>query len=332
MDNSEEIPAPVLEFEVTASEGVRLDRYLARKLEEVSRTRLQGLVKDGLVTVNGSRVRPSYPVEAGDRIRVVLTPVEPPGLVPQDIPLDILHEDEHLLVLNKPAWLVVHPGSGKTKGTLANALAYHVASLSGVSGLQRPGIVHRLDKNTSGVMLVAKTDAAHHKLARQFLERTIRKEYLAVVYGVMEFDSDSVQGRIARHRANPEVMQVHPVHGKPSVTHYSVLERFDGFTFVRVYPLSGRTHQIRVHLAHIGHPIVSDELYSRRKPLRFSEIHPRNLDDGNFQDRVLLARQALHAHRITFRHPATGEERTFEAPLAADIEELLRILRKHAKS
>ncbi len=325
-------PSAVLEFDAAASSGVRLDKYLASKLEDYSRTYLQNLVKKGLATVNGARVRPSHVVEPDDRIRVVLAnDPKSEQLVPQDIPLDIVYEDEHLLVIHKPPFLAVHPGAGRSSGTLVNALAYHIEKLSQVAGFERPGIVHRLDKNTSGVMLVAKTDRAHFKLARQFEQREVAKEYLAIVYGVMEFDSDAIGFPISRHRARPDRMQVNPLHGKDALSHYAVEERFDAFTLVRVFPKTGRTHQIRVHLAAIRHPVVADDFYSRHRELRFSDIRPRNLTEGNVADRVLLRRQALHAHRITVKHPETDEPVTFEAPLHDDLDHVLSALRRHAK-
>lgn len=321
----------IIEFEASSSRDLRLDKYLAGKLEDRSRTYLQGLVKRGLATVNGARVRPSYVVEARDRIRVVLEAEPDAPIRPENIPLDIIHEDESLLVINKPPYLVVHPGAGWSSGTLVHALAYHIGSLSQVAGNERPGIVHRLDKNTSGVMLVAKTDAAHHKLASQFERREVQKEYNAIAYGVMEFDNDVIQYPISRHRARPDRMQVNSMHGKPAMTSYEVIERFDGFTFVRLFPKTGRTHQLRVHLAAVRYPIVADEVYARRKELLFSEIRPRNLSEGNVADYPLMRRQALHARRIDIVHPDSGERVTFEAPLAPDFARVLSMLRKHAK-
>jgi len=328
--NADASQTTVLEFVAGTPPGLRLDRYLAGKLTDYSRTHLQRLIKKGLVTVGGSRVRPSHAVEEGDRIRVVLEPAEDDRLRPENLPLDILHEDESLLVVDKPPYLVVHPGSGHKNGTLVNALAYHVSSLSEVAGHDRPGIVHRLDKNTSGVMIVAKTDAAHFKLSRQFERREVQKEYFAICHGVLELDGDSIPYPLARHRHRPDRMAVNTVHGKPAMTHYQVVERFDGFTFVRVFPKTGRTHQIRVHLAAIRHPIVADETYGPGRELTFSEIRPRNLEDGNYVDHVLLRRQALHAHRIAFRHPDTDESVAFESPLAPDLERVLSVLRRHA--
>jgi 23S rRNA pseudouridine1911/1915/1917 synthase len=333
MESTPNDDAPVVEFEASPSEPIRLDRYLASKLTDHSRSYLQDLVKRGHATVNGSRVKPSHPVAPRDRIRVVLQRGGDDRIEPEDIPLDLLHEDDSLLVINKPPFLVVHPGAGWWTGTLVHALAHHAENLSQVAGHDRPGIVHRLDKNTSGVMLVAKTDAAHMKLSRQFEQRVVRKEYLAITYGSMEFDTDVINRPISRHRYRPDRMQVNAVHGhgKESVTEYAVEERFDGFTLVRVFPKTGRTHQIRVHLAAYGYPIVADEVYASKRSLSFSEIRPRNLEDGNVADHVLLRRQALHAHRITVSHPDTGEPMTFEAPLATDLERLLSILRRHAK-
>ncbi len=321
----------IIEFVASEPQDVRLDRYLATKLTDYSRTYLQGLVKRGLVTVNNRRVRPSRVVEDADRIRVVLEAEVDDAIKAENIPIEVLYEDESMLAINKPPYLAVHPGAGRPAGTLVNALAYHIQNLSQVAGHDRPGIVHRLDRNTSGVMLVAKTDSAHYKLSRQFERREVQKEYLAITYGVMEFDSDVIQYPLSRHPARADRMQVNTLHGKPAMSQYSVVERFDGFTFVRVFPKTGRTHQIRVHLAAIRHPIVSDEVYAKRKELGFSEIRPRNLEEGNYADRVLMRRQALHARRISVHHPDTGERMTFAADLAPDFERVLSVLRKHAK-
>ncbi len=319
-----------IDIEVRDDSGERVDKYLGRRLAEYSRSYLQALIREGGVLVNGAAVKASHPVYSGDRIRVSMRATEEPPITPLAIPLEIIHQDEAIVVINKPPNLMVHPGAGEHSRTLVNALAYHFGTLSRVAGETRPGIVHRLDKNTSGVMVVAKTDIAHYKLARQFLERTMEKEYLALVYGVVELNSDYIQLPIGKHRRQHDKMAVNALYGKDAVTAYSVLERFDGFTLVRVNPKTGRTHQIRVHLSAIGHPIVADSLYSRRRELNFSEIHPRHVEDGNVKERVLISRHALHACRLTLDHPTTGTRLTFVAELASDMERVVRVLRKHA--
>jgi 23S rRNA pseudouridine1911/1915/1917 synthase len=319
-----------IDFEVRDDAGERLDKYLSRRLPEHSRNYLQSLIRKGGVLVNGVAVKASHTVVHGDRIHLTPAAADEPPIEPKPIPLEILHEDDSIVVINKPPRLMCHPGAGQHNHTLVNALSYHVRQLSQVAGDTRPGIVHRLDKDTSGVMVVAKTDIAHYKLARQFQERTMQKEYLAISYGVIDLDSDYIHLSIGRSRRQPDRMAVSPLYGKEAVSAYTVLERFDGFTFVRVAPRTGRTHQIRVHLAAIGHPIVADGIYSRHRQLRFSEIQPRHLEDGNVTDYVLLDRQALHAHSLTLDHPVTGARLTFVAELAPDMENLLRVLRKHA--
>jgi 23S rRNA pseudouridine1911/1915/1917 synthase len=319
-----------LELEVRDDSGDRLDRYLARRLPEYSRSYLQALIKTGGVLVNGVAVKASHAVSPGDRIRLIPAATEEPLISPQPIPLDILFEDDSIVVIDKPPRLMVHPGAGEHTRTLVNALAFHVGKLSHVAGDTRPGIVHRLDKDTSGVMVVAKTDIAHYKLARQFQERTMQKEYLAVVHGVVELDTDFIRLAIGKSRRNHEKMTISPLYGKDSVTSYTVLERFDGFTHLRVQPKTGRTHQIRVHLAAIGHPIVADPVYGRRKALLFSDIRPRHLEDGNRKEEPLMVRQALHAYSLTLEHPTTGARMTFVAEPPPDMQRLLRALRAHA--
>ncbi|MBI3844328.1 MAG: RluA family pseudouridine synthase [Planctomycetes bacterium] len=319
-----------IDIEVRDSRGDRLDKWLSKRLQEYSRSYLQALIRTGGVLVNGVAVKASHTVSSGDLIRLTPASTDEPPISPQPIPLDILHEDEAIVVVNKPPHLMVHPGAGNHTNTLVNALAYHIQSLSQVAGETRPGIVHRLDKDTSGVIVCAKTDIAHYKLARQFQERLMQKVYLAVVYGVMPLDSDVIQLPIGKSRRNHEKMMISPLYGKEATTTYTVLERFDGFTFVRVAPRTGRTHQISLHLSAIGFPVVSDPVYSQHRALLFSDIQPRHLQEGNFRDRTLISRQALHAHCLTLDHPTTGTRMSFVAELAPDMEELVRTLRKHA--
>jgi 23S rRNA pseudouridine1911/1915/1917 synthase len=298
-------------------QGDRLDVFMVRRFPGYSRTQLARQIDDGHVAVNGrvgGRVRPGMRIDAGDEVRVYLSQRTEPYAAPEKIPLTVLYEDEFMLVIDKPPGLTVHPGNGEKGGTLANALAYHFGELSRVQGPMRPGIVHRLDKDTSGVILVAKDDQTHHGLASQFRERTVHKTYLAVVRGVVELDADLVSAPIGVHKRMPTRMSVRFDIGRASETFYEVVERFPRHTLVKCMPKTGRTHQIRIHMEYIGHPIVSDKLYGGTEP-------------------ALLAycpRQALHAHRISFRHPATGEQMTFESPMPPDIAALVEHLRAGA--
>ena len=256
-------------------------------------------------------MKPALRIEQGDEVRVYLTQRTEPYAAPEKIPLTILYEDQWMLVLDKPPGLTVHPGAGAKSGTMANALAYHFGQLSRVQGAMRPGIVHRLDKDTSGVILVAKDDLTHHGLATQFRERTVRKTYLAVVRGVVELDADLISAPIGNHKRLPMRMSVRFDVGRASETYYEVAERFTRHTLVRCMPKTGRTHQIRIHMEFTGHPVVGDRLYGGMEPA-LQDICPR---------------QALHAHRISFRHPQTGEEMTFESPLPPDMQTLVDHLR-----
>ncbi len=307
-------PFEIHTFEVAAADHeVRLDVFLVGRLSEHSRSYLARQIKDGRVTVDGGaggRVRPALRLEQGQSVRAELAPRVDLIATPEPMPLTILHEDDRVLAIDKPAGLTVHPGAGQTRGTLANALAYHFASLSQVQGPLRPGIVHRLDKDTSGVILVAKDDRAHHHLAAQFAERTVTKEYEAVVKGVMELDADIVSAPLGPDRRHPTKQSVRLDIGKAAQTYFEVVRRFDAATYVRCRPRSGRTHQIRVHLASIGHPIISDRNYGGVV---------RHLT-------VSCGRQALHARRITFRHPESGEDMTIEAPLPDDFARLVAVL------
>lgn len=275
---------------------MRLDRFLAERFSSHSRARIQEGIKAGCVLRNGRRCRPSEAVRAGDVIRWS----EPPpaeigaGAAPEAIPLDILYEDEHLIVLDKPAGLVVHPGAGNRRGTLVSALLHHGSGLSRTGGMERPGIVHRLDKETSGCLVVAKTDAAHHRLARQFASREVAKTYLALVRGVPRHSSGTVDAPLARHAVQRKKMAVAEAgRGRPAVTEYRVLSSHAGLSLIECRPQTGRTHQIRVHLKHLGCPVVGDPLYGRR------ENHSRHM---------------LHAWKLSFVHPATGQRLDFEAP------------------
>jgi len=299
--------------------GRRIDQYLAAALPDFSRTFIQKLIREARVLVNDRQVKPSYQVRRGDRVSIQVELPEGPAVAAEDIPLDILYEDEALIAINKPPDMVVHPAKGHQSGTLVNALLGHTRTLSSAYGELRAGIVHRLDRDTSGVILAAKTDAAHAALAAQFEARTVEKHYLAVVEGEPEYDSDLIDAPLGRSRRNPEAVAVRR-DGKPAQTIYRVVRRFSGFAELDVQPLTGRTHQIRVHLAHIGHPIVADLLYSNRPALYRSELLGRRPGED---EEPLIERQALHARSIAIDHPLSGQRMVFEAPVPRDVERLL---------
>jgi len=303
-------------------EGRRLDQYLAAALADFSRTFLQRLIREGRVTVNGEAAKPSYLIRRGDRIELSTDLPEGPLVAGEDIPLDVLYEDEHMLAINKPPDMVVHPAKGHQSGTLVNALVGHTQTLSSAYGELRAGIVHRLDRDTSGVILAAKTDAAHSALAKQFEARTVEKHYLAVVEREPQLDADLIDAPLGRSRRHPEAMAIRH-DGKPAQSIYRVQRRFRGFALLDVELLTGRTHQIRVHLVHIGHPVVADSLYGTRGALYRSDLLGRPPAED---EPPLIERQALHAHRIAIAHPATGERVEFTAPLPHDIEALLAAL------
>jgi 23S rRNA pseudouridine1911/1915/1917 synthase len=302
------------EYHVTAQEtGVRLDQYLASQTAEISRNQVQHLIDQGMVKVNGQLPRASYKVRSGDFITLQIPPVEKLTLVAEDIPLDIVYEDSDLLVVNKPAGLVVHPAAGHHQGTLVNALLHHCVDLTGIGGSLRPGIVHRLDKDTTGLLVVSKNDFAHQFLSAELKARRIKREYLALVHGELREESgliDAPLGRDPRDRKKMAVVQND--HGRPARTHYRVRERYPGHTLLEVSLETGRTHQIRVHLAFAGYPVAGDPLYGQRHNL------------------LRLTAQALHAYRLTFAHPRSGEQLTFNAPLPPDFASVLAELRAKA--
>ncbi|HEX8199054.1 MAG TPA: RluA family pseudouridine synthase [Isosphaeraceae bacterium] len=308
--------------------GKRIDAYLASRFPDYSRSVIQKVIDAGAVQVNGQPVKASYRVRLDDQIRVWLPELADEAPTPEEIPIPVVYEDEALVVVDKPPGMVTHPAKGHWSGTLVNALQFHFDTLSTVGGENRPGIVHRLDRDTSGLLIVAKDDRAHKGLAQQFEARTIQKEYLALVAGVPERDSDYVERPIGFHPTNREKMAIRlPADGgKEAVTFYEVRERFARAALVRCRPQTGRTHQIRIHLAHVGHPILADKLYSGRdRVTRCDLLGPDAPDAGA----VLLARQALHAHALRLVHPLTGATLSFTAPLPADMAGVLAVLRGH---
>ena len=312
-------------------DSTRLDQYLAGVFSEYSRSVVQKVIDAGGVWVNGKTVKASYKVRHGDVIRILPPQPTHPIPVPEDIPLQILYEDEYLAVVNKPADMVVHPAKGHWSGTLVNALRFHFDKLSEVNGDYRAGIVHRLDRDTSGVILIAKEGQTHRDMSLQFEQRKVFKEYVAITAGVLDRDSDYIEAAIGHHphdRVKMTVVLDEEDEGdaKDACSYYEVIERFRGFTFCRVQPRTGRTHQIRVHLASVGCPVLADKIYSGRDCLRLSDLVPQ-LDPE--ADEVLLPRQALHAHRLRFRHPRRGNVLEIEAPLPPEFVKTLDALRRH---
>lgn len=293
-----------------------MDVWLTQQAIALSRARIQALIHDGHATVNGRMIKEHHKIRAGDIVKLVIPPPVATTLIPEAIPLDILYEDADLLVINKPAGLVVHPAAGHSSGTLVNALLHHCGSLAAIGGEQRPGIVHRLDRDTSGIMVVAKSDRALAGLMNQFKQRTIHKNYVALVWGHPSPARGTIKTLIGRHRADRKKMAVQPKTGRAAVTHYELSERLGDISLVRIRLETGRTHQIRVHMAHCGFPVVGDAQYGGRSG--------RSLP-------LPAGRQMLHAETLAFIHPVTGKPLTFSAPWPADLSALVAALRHHVQ-
>lgn len=302
----------VLSFTVASDTvSVRIDRYLTEQCPELSRSYIQKLLKDQKVKADHKTVKANYKVQPGQEIVVEIPDAEPLDIQPEDIPLDILYEDPYLLVVNKPKGMVVHPAAGHTGGTLVNAVMAHCGeNLSGINGVLRPGIVHRIDKDTTGALLVCKTDEVHRSLAEQLKEHSIKRRYRAIVRGNLKEDTGTIEGPIGRHPTDRKKMAINYKNGKDAVTHYKVLERFGQYTYVECRLETGRTHQIRVHMSSIGHPLLGDTVY------------------GSGKDPFHLEGQTLHAMILGFIHPVTGEYMEFSAPLPEYFLKLLEKLRK----
>jgi len=295
-------------------DGERVDVFLSRSLPALSRAAAQRLLEEGRVTQNGAPVRKNHRTAGGGSFQVVLPDPAPLDVCPEDIPLDVVYEDEDVIVVNKPVGMVVHPAAGHPGGTLVNALLYHCqGSLSGINGVLRPGIVHRIDRDTSGLLIAAKNDAAHLALAAQLQEHTLCREYEAVCVGGLREDEGIIDAPIARHRTDRKKMAVDRGSGRPAVTHWRVLARYPGYTHVQCRLETGRTHQIRVHMAAIGHPLLGDTVYGAKKPV-----------PG-------LAGQCLHARRLSFTHPRSGERLTLACPTPPWFQEVLTKLEHMVK-
>lgn len=297
-----------INLEIKQEKG-RIDKVLSELLKDHSRSQVQQWLKDKNVTVNGEVTRSNYKVKEHDAIQITIPEPEVLDVLPENIPLDIVYEDDDVLVVNKPQGMVVHPSAGHPSGTLVNALLYHIKDLSSINGVIRPGIVHRIDKDTSGLLMVAKNDKAHIALAEQLKDKTSLRKYIALVHGEISHDKGEINAPIGRSK-NDRKMQAVIEGGKPAVTHFEVLERFNDFTLVQLQLETGRTHQIRVHMKYIGFPVAGDPLYGPRKTIK---------GNGQF----------LHAEMLGFKHPTTGQMMTFEAPLPELFEKTLDDLRNN---
>jgi 23S rRNA pseudouridine1911/1915/1917 synthase len=310
--------------------GGRIDRFLGNRFYPTySRSFLTGLIESGDITVNGATVRPAYRVAPGDVIRARLAPRTEVSPAPEDLPLEVLFEDDLIVVVNKPAGMIVHPGPKTKSGTLVNALLRRFPEIARVGVVFRPGIVHRLDGNTSGVMVVARTNPARVHLVDQFKSKRVEKEYRAVVVGTMPFDRDYIDLPLGPDPGKPDRQRVDMDEGKPSSTFYEVIERYPGATLVRCVPHTGRTHQIRVHLAHVGFPVVADPMYGANKQQAYKNLRRNRMEKGlPYPD---IQRHSLHAFRLAIDHPVTGERMAFEAPLPDDMAKLVEFYRAYAR-
>ena len=290
--------------------GVRIDKFLSDAMPDVSRSYIQKLIRDQHIAVNKGQVKSNYKLSAGDEIKVSLPELKAPDIKPEEIPLDILYEDNDILIVNKPKGMVVHPAPGHYSGTLVNAVMFHCRdNLSGINGVSRPGIVHRIDMDTTGSLIICKNDRAHQALADQLKDHHITRRYHAIVHGNIKEDLGTVNAPIGRHPVDRKKMSTHAPHGRNAVTHYKVLERFGNYTYIECELETGRTHQIRVHMASIGHPILGDQVYGPAKcPFK-------------------LQGQTLHAKILGITHPSTGEYMEFDAPLPNYFKDLLGKLR-----
>ena len=311
--------------------GTRLDRFIEgqhlatiHSSRQLSRTYIQQLIRDGAVTVNGRISKPGYKLRKGDLVVLSLPDPEPLAAIPpESVPLDIIHEDSSLIVINKPAGMLVHPASGVYTGTLVNALLGHCNDLSGIGGTERPGIVHRLDKDTSGVLVTAKTDRAHQALSAQFEAHTTSRHYVAAVCGVPEPGAGTIDEQIARSHRDRRKMAVVKTNGRRAVTHYQVLEVYDGFSLLRLTLETGRLHQIRVHLSFIGYPVAGDAVYGGGRERALSDAPSEAVRHAL----IKLNRQALHAETLGFNHPDTDERLEFSAPMPSDMQRVVDSLR-----
>lgn len=291
--------------------GIRIDGFLSDKLDDFTRSHIQKIIADGGVTVNGKQVSKSYKLCVGDLVNVLLPENSELEVIPQDIPLNIVYEDTHLIVVNKPKGMVVHPAPGNPDGTLVNALLFHCkGELSGINGVNRPGIVHRIDRDTSGLLVVAKNDIAHTGLAEQFSVHSIQREYHAIAYGNIKDDRGTINAPIGRHPINRKQMAITLTNSKHAVTHFETVERFGNFTYIKCHLETGRTHQIRVHMASLGHPLAGDEVYGPKKVIKS------------------LGGQCLHAKVLGFTHPVTGENMVFDSQLPGYFTQFVETLRK----
>lgn len=343
---SDELSHDPIEITVESrAHGWRVDHYLSRLYANYSRAMFQKSIEQGGVLLNGLPIKASRRLRVNDRLSVKLPELPDETIPAEDIPLDVLYEDDHLVVINKAANMIVHPGKGNYRGTMAGALQFHFDELSDTAGKLRPGIVHRLDRDTTGVLVVAKNNQVHNRLSRQFAERDVSKVYHAIAWGHLEFDAGRIETFVKTHPKYREKMIVCEEGGnaRHADTFYKVLERFEGFTYVEMHPKTGRTHQLRLHLQHLGHPIVADRQYGGHLGLLKSELtgeteigsqtarKRRTLDHIDGED-ILIGRQALHAHILEFDHPETGKRMSFTAPLPDDMTQTLNALREYRKT